>query len=61
MKKNTHIQHDFVGDFHDSHPFVYEYDWPHLDAPELGGEVFAHLKAAGIKAKRVERGIDHGV
>ena len=54
-------QHDFVNDFHDSHPHVYAYDWEHIDAPELGQEVWQHLKAAGIRTKRVERGIDHGV
>lgn len=54
-------QHDFVNDFHDSHPFVYDYDWAHLDSPELAKEVWTHLKAAGIKAKRTERGVDHGM
>ncbi|OTA94857.1 hypothetical protein M434DRAFT_70566 [Hypoxylon sp. CO27-5] len=53
--------HDFVNDFHDSAPFVYEYDWPHKDAPELSIEVWRHLTKSGIKAKRVERGVDHGV
>ncbi|KAK1764341.1 Extradiol aromatic ring-opening dioxygenase [Phialemonium atrogriseum] len=61
VKRNTHIQHDFVNDFHDSKPFVYEYDWPHRDAPELAAEVWNHLREAGIKAKRVERGVDHGI
>ncbi|KAI0133181.1 Extradiol aromatic ring-opening dioxygenase [Hypoxylon sp. NC0597] len=53
--------HDFVNDFHDSAPFVYEYDWPHQDAPELAIEVWRHLNKSGIKAKRAERGVDHGV
>ncbi|KAI5865488.1 Extradiol ring-cleavage dioxygenase, class III enzyme, subunit B [Durotheca rogersii] len=61
VKKGTHIQHDFVNDFHDSRPSVYEYEWPHTDAPELAVEVWRHLGRAGIKAKRVERGVDHGV
>ena len=65
IEVNVHPQspiwHDYVNDFHDSHPFVYEYEWPHKDAPELGSQVWRHLKAAGIKAKRVERGVDHGV
>ncbi|KAI2641671.1 Extradiol ring-cleavage dioxygenase, class III enzyme, subunit B [Hypomontagnella submonticulosa] len=61
VKKGTHIMHDFVNDFHDSAPFVYEYDWPHEDAPELATEVWRHLTKSGIKAKRVERGVDHGV
>ncbi|KAI1655677.1 Extradiol ring-cleavage dioxygenase, class III enzyme, subunit B [Daldinia decipiens] len=61
VKKGTHIMHDFVNDFHDSAPFVYEYDWPHEDAPELATEVWRHLTKYGIKAKRVERGVDHGV
>ncbi|KAI1466385.1 Extradiol ring-cleavage dioxygenase, class III enzyme, subunit B [Daldinia caldariorum] len=61
VKKETYIMHDFVNDFHDSAPFVYEYDWPHRDAPELATEVWRHLTKSGIKAKRVERGIDHGV
>ncbi|KAI1651661.1 Extradiol ring-cleavage dioxygenase, class III enzyme, subunit B [Daldinia loculata] len=61
VKKGTYIMHDFVNDFHDSAPFVYEYDWPHEDAPELATEVWRHLTKSGIKAKRVERGVDHGV
>ncbi|KAI0848630.1 Extradiol ring-cleavage dioxygenase, class III enzyme, subunit B [Daldinia vernicosa] len=61
VKKGTYIMHDFVNDFHDSAPFVYEYDWPHQDAPELATEVWRHLTKSGIKAKRVERGVDHGV
>lgn len=61
VKAKSHIQHDFVNDFHDSHPFVYDYDWPHKDSPDLANEVWKHLKGAGIKTKRVERGIDHGV
>ncbi|SPO06182.1 uncharacterized protein DNG_08871 [Cephalotrichum gorgonifer] len=61
VKRGTYIQHDFVGDFHDSKPFVYEYDWPHEDSPELATEVWKHLVQAGIKSKRVERGVDHGI
>ncbi|KAJ9150376.1 Extradiol aromatic ring-opening dioxygenase [Pleurostoma richardsiae] len=61
VKKDTYIQHDFVNDFHDSRPSVYEYDWPHLDAPGLASEIWNHLRKAGFKAKRVERGVDHGV
>ncbi|KXG47231.1 Extradiol ring-cleavage dioxygenase, class III enzyme, subunit B [Penicillium griseofulvum] len=61
VKRGTPIQHDFVNDFHDSHPFAYEYDWPHQDAPELAAQLWKHLRNAGLKAKRVERGIDHGV
>ncbi|BCS23751.1 DODA-type extradiol aromatic ring-opening family dioxygenase [Aspergillus puulaauensis] len=61
VKNNTYIQHDFVNDFHDSRPSVYEYDWPHQDAPELAAEVWQHLRKAQIKSKRVERGVDHGI
>ncbi|KAK6069983.1 aromatic ring-opening dioxygenase [Seiridium cupressi] len=61
VKKNTYIQHDFVNDFHDSKPFVYDYNWPHQDAPELATGVWQHLKDSGIKTKRVQRGVDHGV
>ncbi|KAL7625058.1 hypothetical protein AAE478_004272 [Parahypoxylon ruwenzoriense] len=61
VKKETYIMYDFVNDFHDSKPLVYEYEWPHADAPELAAEVYRHLVRSGIKAKRVERGVDHGV
>ncbi|CAH0036333.1 unnamed protein product [Clonostachys solani] len=61
VKDTTHIQHDFVGDFHDTHPYVYKYEWDHQDAPKLGNEIWRHLKDNGLKAKRVERGVDHGV
>ncbi|CAH0003972.1 unnamed protein product [Clonostachys byssicola] len=61
VKEQTHIQHDFVGDFHDTHPHVYKYEWDHQDAPKLGSEIWRYLKENGLKAKRVERGVDHGV
>ncbi|GAA6041784.1 hypothetical protein JCM8097_007159 [Rhodosporidiobolus ruineniae] len=61
VKPETPILHDYVNDFHDSHPSVYEYDWPHLDAPELAHEVYGELKGAGLTARRVQRGVDHGV
>ncbi len=60
-KSTNSPQHDFVGDFHDSQPFVYKYDWPHQDAPELANDIWKHLVKAGVKSKRVERGVDHGV
>ncbi|KAK7191050.1 hypothetical protein DPSP01_007778 [Paraphaeosphaeria sporulosa] len=60
VKRNTPILHDFVNDFHDSHPLVYEYDWSHQDAPDLATAVWKHLNDSGIKAKRVQRGVDHG-
>lgn len=50
-----------MNDFHDTRPSVYEYEWPHSDAPELSTEVWRHLTRSGIKAKRVERGVDHGI
>lgn len=40
---------------------MYEYDWPHIDAPDLAGQVWKHLTESGVKAKPVERGVDHGV
>ncbi|KAL3457530.1 Extradiol ring-cleavage dioxygenase, class III enzyme, subunit B [Aspergillus heterothallicus] len=61
VKRGTYILHDFVNDFHDTQPFVYEYDWPHSDAPDLAVQIWDCLRKAGIKAKRVERGVDHGV
>ncbi|KAL4978463.1 Extradiol ring-cleavage dioxygenase, class III enzyme, subunit B [Aspergillus desertorum] len=54
-------KHDFVNDFHDSRPLVYEYEWPHRDAPDLATQLWQHLRQAGIRAKRVERGVDHGI
>ncbi|EPE04089.1 aromatic ring-opening dioxygenase [Ophiostoma piceae UAMH 11346] len=61
VKRNTPILHDFVNDFHDTRPELYEAEWAHHDSPELGTEVWKHLRAAGITAKRVERGLDHGI
>lgn len=40
---------------------MYEYDWPHHDAPELASYVWKKIVASGIRAKRAERGVDHGV
>ncbi|KAL4872604.1 hypothetical protein BDV12DRAFT_182944 [Aspergillus spectabilis] len=60
VKGETYILHDFVNDFHDTRSSVYKYDWPHQDSPELASQLWDHLRKAGIKAKRVERGVDHG-
>ena len=40
---------------------MYDYDWPHKDEPELANDIWKHLTKSGVKAKRVERGVDHGV
>lgn len=61
MRLTRIFQHDFVNDFHDTHPFVYEYEWPHVDSADIASEVWRHLVHAGFKSKRVERGVDHGV
>ncbi|GAA6050958.1 hypothetical protein JCM3770_005343 [Rhodotorula araucariae] len=61
VKPKTLIEHDFVNDFHDSYAPAYEYDWEHIDAPELAREVYAELRDAGLDARRVERNLDHGV
>lgn len=50
-----------MNDLHDAYPAAYKYEWPHHDAPELATEVWKHLRSSGIKAKRVERGVDHGI
>jgi 4,5-DOPA dioxygenase extradiol len=64
VKPETPILHDFVRDFHDTQPELYQADWPHRDDPALGTAVWKHLRAATpnpIAAKRVERGVDHGL
>ncbi|CAK7218840.1 hypothetical protein SBRCBS47491_003641 [Sporothrix bragantina] len=66
VKPVTPILHDFVNDFHDTRPELYLADWPHRDAPELGTAVWKYLRAGtpttpSIPAKRVERGVDHGL
>lgn len=64
VKPETPILHDFVNDFHDTGPELYKAEWPHRDDPELGTAVWKHLRAASptaISAKRVERGVDHGL
>lgn len=50
-----------MNDLHDAYPAVYDFEWPHHDAPELAIEVWSHLKKASIRALRVERGVDHGL
>ncbi|CAK7203811.1 hypothetical protein SEUCBS139899_006559 [Sporothrix eucalyptigena] len=66
VKPTTPILHDFVNDFHDTRPDLYQQDWKHRDAPDLGTAVWKHLRAGtektpAIAAKRVERGVDHGL
>ncbi|KAL4794002.1 Extradiol ring-cleavage dioxygenase, class III enzyme, subunit B [Aspergillus venezuelensis] len=55
------VNHDFVNDFHDTRPSVYEYNWPRQNAPKLAAQLWQHLRNAGIKAKRVKRGVNHGI
>ncbi|KAL1896339.1 hypothetical protein Sste5346_004724 [Sporothrix stenoceras] len=64
VKPETPILHDFVNDFHDTRPELYKADWRHRDDPALGTAVWKHLRGLAsnpIAAKRVERGVDHGL
>ncbi|ERS98266.1 hypothetical protein HMPREF1624_05049 [Sporothrix schenckii ATCC 58251] len=65
VKPATPILHDFVNDFHDTRPALYQEAWPHRDDPALAGAVWQHLRGRAppgpIAAKRVERGVDHGL
>ncbi len=61
LKEPTKVWHDFSFDWHSTYPHVYEYDYIHTSSATLGNRVLAHLHHHGIKARGVERDLDHGV
>jgi len=57
MAESTNLIYDFYG----FPARFYEYQFPNKGSPALAQAVLQKLQAAGIKAKGVQRGLDHGV
>jgi 4,5-DOPA dioxygenase extradiol len=52
---------DIIYDFYNFPPHYYEYQYPNKGNPEIAEQVIELLGNAGIKTKKVRRGLDHGV
>ncbi|KAK3113424.1 hypothetical protein LTR53_009293 [Teratosphaeriaceae sp. CCFEE 6253] len=58
---NTAVHTDMIYDFSGFPPHYYEVQWPHKGSPQLAERLIQMLGDAGVKAKGVTRGPDHGV
>ncbi|KAF3002294.1 hypothetical protein E8E14_001686 [Neopestalotiopsis sp. 37M] len=61
IEVNTAEHTDLIYDFYGFPPYFYEAKYPNRGSPELANKILGLLKDAGIKAKGVTRGLDHGV
>lgn len=58
---NVAEETDIIYDFYNFPPHYYEYQYPNRGSPEIAEQVMELLGDAGIKTKKVRRGLDHGV
>ncbi|OTB17165.1 hypothetical protein K445DRAFT_316659 [Daldinia sp. EC12] len=61
IEVNTAEHTDLIYDFYGFPPEFYKAKYPNTGSPELASKVIGLLTNAGIKAKGVTRGLDHGV
>ncbi|KAK4959245.1 hypothetical protein LTR10_004047 [Elasticomyces elasticus] len=61
VEVNTSEHTDMIYDFYGFPSHYYEVQWPHVGSPALAKQILGLLSEAGIKAKGVARGPDHGV
>ncbi|KAI2782173.1 LigB-domain-containing protein [Daldinia loculata] len=61
IEVNTAEHTDLIYDFYGFPPEFYKAQYPNRGSPELASKVIDLLTKAGIKAKGVTRGLDHGV
>ncbi|KAI1092872.1 LigB-domain-containing protein [Rostrohypoxylon terebratum] len=61
IEVNTAEHTDLIYDFYGFPPEFYKAQYPNRGSPELASHVLDLLTKAGIKAKGVTRGLDHGV
>ncbi|KAI0119761.1 LigB-domain-containing protein [Daldinia grandis] len=61
IEVNTAEHTDLIYDFYGFPPEFYKAQYPNRGSPELASKVIDLLTTAGIKAKGVTRGLDHGV
>ncbi|KAH6648772.1 Extradiol ring-cleavage dioxygenase, class III enzyme, subunit B [Truncatella angustata] len=61
IEVNTAEHTDLIYDFYGFPSYMYEAKYPSRGSPELANRILGLLGDAGIKAKGVTRGLDHGV
>ncbi|KAJ3573242.1 hypothetical protein NPX13_g4773 [Xylaria arbuscula] len=61
IQVNTALMTDLIYDYYGFPPEYYDVKYPNIGSPELANKVIGLLRDAGIKAKGVSRGLDHGV
>ncbi|KAI0019051.1 Extradiol ring-cleavage dioxygenase, class III enzyme, subunit B [Xylariomycetidae sp. FL0641] len=61
IEVNTAEKTDLIYDFYGFPAHYYKAQYPNQGSPELGSEILALLRDAGIPAQGVTRGLDHGV
>jgi len=61
VEVNTSADTPLIYDYYGFPPHYYEFQYPAVGDPELAENVLARLRGAGIEAKGVTRGLDHGV
>ncbi|KAI1392595.1 LigB-domain-containing protein [Hypoxylon trugodes] len=61
IEVNTAEHTDLIYDFYGFPPEFYKAQYPNRGSPELASKILSLLANAGIKAKGVTRGLDHGV
>jgi len=61
IEVNTAANTDLIYDYYNFPAHYYEFQYPNTGHPELAEQVISKLKNAGIDARGVKRGLDHGV
>ncbi|KAH8886842.1 Extradiol aromatic ring-opening dioxygenase [Thozetella sp. PMI_491] len=61
IQVNTAEKTDLIYDFYNFPPHYYEAQYPNRGDPALADKILSLLADAGIEAKGVTRGLDHGV
>ncbi|KAI2632852.1 Extradiol ring-cleavage dioxygenase, class III enzyme, subunit B [Xylaria nigripes] len=61
IEVNTAVSNDLIYDFYNFPPEYYHVQYPNKGSPELASKVIDLLQKAGVEAKGVSRGLDHGV
>ncbi|KAK9465767.1 Extradiol ring-cleavage dioxygenase, class III enzyme, subunit B [Lipomyces arxii] len=61
IEVNTAEKTDLIYDFYGFPEFMYKETYPNVGSKNVSQQVITALQAAGIKAKGVNRGLDHGV
>ncbi|GAB7344796.1 hypothetical protein MBLNU457_3258t1 [Dothideomycetes sp. NU457] len=61
IEVNTAAHNDLIYDYYNFPAHYYEFKYPNTGSPELAQSVISRLQDAGIDARGVSRGLDHGV